>query len=298
MVISNFFKNKFSEKEGVNIYDNDDKYTENFSKQWRDFSLTQVDSFNKTNISEDYLKELMFNNIENLNNKNVLEIGCGSGRFTEHIIKKAKMCVAVDLSKSIFYNVSKNSKNLILIKSDFLNLEIKEKFDIVICRGVLQHTPFPNDSILKLFDFVKNDGMVYFDYYKKPKLGIFHPKYLFWRPILRNVFNYNEFKIFLEKNITKLIMFKNIIRKITFNSNFISDTIIPIWDFRENKYNISKKLFENWTILDTLDGIYAKFDYPKSNIEIINLLKKNKIKIINNNQNKNFICGKLFEKNF
>ena len=153
MVIGNFFKNKFLQKEGVNIYDNDDKYTENFSKQWRDFSLTQVDSFNKTKISEDYLNELMFNKTENLNNKKVLEIGCGSGRFTEHIIKKSKLCVAVDLSKSIFYNVAKNNKNLILIKSDFLNLEVIEKFDIVICRGVLQHTPMPNNSILKLFDF-------------------------------------------------------------------------------------------------------------------------------------------------
>ena len=297
MVIGNFFKNKFLQKEGVNIYDNDDKYTENFSKQWRDFSLTQVDSFNKTKISEDYLNELMFNKTENLNNKKVLEIGCGSGRFTEHIIKKSKLCVAVDLSKSIFYNVAKNNKNLILIKSDFLNLEVIEKFDIVICRGVLQHTPIPNNSILKLFDFVKNDGLVYFDYYKKPKLGILHPKYFFWRPILRSIFSYNEFKVFLEKNISKIILFKNLLRKITFNSNFISDAIFPIWDFRERKYNISKELFENWTILDTLDGIFAKYDYPKSNIEIIDLLKKNNIKIINNNQKKNFICGKLIKEN-
>ncbi len=298
MIIGNFFKNKFSENERVYIFDNDDKYTGNFSSQWKDFNLVQVDSYNKTNISWDYLNDLMFDKIENLDGKNVLEIGCGSGRFTEHIVKKAKTCVSVDLSKAIFYNVSKGRKNLILIKSDFLNLEINEKFDIVICRGVLQHTPHPNKSIIKLFDFVKNDGYVYFDYYKKPRLGIMHPKYFFWRPLIQRIFTYKTFKIFLEKNIVRLLFFKNILRKISINSNFISDTLIPIWDFREKKYKISKELFENWTILDTLDGIYAKFDYPKSNKEIVNLLKNNNINIIDNNKNRNFICGKLFKENF
>ena len=33
----------------------------------------------------------------------ILEIGCGAGRFTEHIVKYAKLCVSVDLSSSIFY---------------------------------------------------------------------------------------------------------------------------------------------------------------------------------------------------
>ena len=151
MIIENFFLNKFNQKDGVYIFDKDDKYAENFSNQWIDFNRVQVDSYNNTSISKDYLKELTFDDIDYLKEKKVLEIGCGSGRFTEYIVKTAKICVSVDLSRSIFYNVAKNNKNLLLIKSDFLKLITNEKFDVVICRGVLQHTPNPHKSIIKLF---------------------------------------------------------------------------------------------------------------------------------------------------
>ena len=293
MIINEYFKNDFSQNQNVFILDEDDKYTKNFSNQWKDFNLVQIDSYNKTSISKDYLNELMFDNYDNLKNKNVLEIGCGAGRFTEYLVKTVNLCVSVDLSKSIFYNVAKKEKNLLLVKSDFTELTSNKKFDIVICRGVLQHTPSPNKSILKLFDFVKPNGKVYFDYYKKPKLGFFHPKYFFWRPLLNKISSYSSLKLFLEKNISNLIFYKKIIRKIFFNSNFIADSIIPIWDFRENKYNITKDLYNDWTILDTLDGIFAKFDYPKSNNEILQILKDNNIEIINNNNKRNFVEAKL-----
>jgi len=296
MTIENFFSNKFNQKDGVYIFNDEDKYTGNFSEQWIDFNHVQVDSFNKTSISRDYLDELTFNGINNLKGKKVLEIGCGAGRFTEYIVKYAKLCVSVDLSKSIFYNVAKDNTNLILIKSDFLELITKDKFDVVICRGVLQHTPNPNKSIVKLFDFINNDGLVFFDYYKKPKIGLFHPKYFFWRPLITSLFTYDSFKIFLQKNISLLINIKKIIRILTFNSNFISDTFVPLWDFRENRYVLNKELFNNWTILDTLDGIFAKYDYPKKNSEIIKVLNENNYLILENDNFKNYFKVQLIKK--
>ena len=170
LLLKEHFSNNFVIDRNIFVISKDDKYTDNFSNQWKDFNYVQVDSFNKTKISEDYLRELLFNDLNQLKNKNILEIGCGAGRFTEHIVKYSNLCVSIDLSKSIYYNVSKDSKNLILIKSDFLKLKVKKKFDIVICRGVLQHTPDPDKSILKLFDFIDQEGLIFFDYYKKPKI--------------------------------------------------------------------------------------------------------------------------------
>ena len=294
LLIKEYFSNNFVIDRNIFVISKDDKYTDNFSNQWKDFNYVQVDSFNKTKISEDYLRDLLFNDLNQLKNKNILEIGCGAGRFTEHIVKYSNLCVSIDLSKSIYYNVSKDSKNLILIKSDFLKLKVKKKFDIVVCRGVLQHTPDPDKSILKLFDFIDEEGLIFFDYYKKPKIGFLHPKYIFWRPFIRAFFNYNSFKFFLEKNINTLIKIKNFFRKICFNSFFISDCLIPIWDFREKNYKIDKNLFTQWTILDTLDGIFAKYDFPKSNKELISLINANNFKILKNNSNKNYFCVKKF----
>ena len=293
-ILNEFFENNFDFENNVFIFDKDDGYTSNFSKQWKEYNSTQIDSINQTNISKDYLIDLLFNNIEILKDKNILEIGCGAGRFTEHLINYCKICVSVDMSGAIFHNIAKDSKKLYLIKSDLNKLIYKKKFDIVICRGVLQHTKNPKKSIVKLFDFKNKKGIVYFDYYKKPKIGIFHPKYLIWRPLIQSFIKYETLELFLKKNIRKLIFFKKIIKRILFNSYFLSDCFIPIWNFREEKYRIKNKLYVQWTILDTLDGIYAKYDYPKTNKEILTILEENNIKLIKTNKSKNYFSAKKY----
>ena len=283
-----YFKNKFLRKiENLYIEEEKDLYVSNFGKQWKTYNKIQIDSENNFNISLDYLKDLLFDKLDELDDKNVLEIGSGAGRFTEYIVKRAKHCVSVDLSSAIYYNVASLAPNLTLIKSDFTKLAPDKKFDIVICRGVLQHTPNPFLSILKIHEFVKDNGSIFFDLYKKPKLGKFHPKYLIWRPLLQYIFTYEKIENFLIKKIKILLYIKRIIKKIFFNSNFISDLFIPVWDYK-GILKLNDKQLEQWAILDTLDGLFAKYDNPKTFTEISSFLKKNKIKMINFNKNKNY----------
>ena len=149
------FNNPFkTDNRGILIINDKDKYASNFAKQWKEYNYVQIDSKNNFNISEKFLEDLIFDSLDFLHNKEVLEIGCGAGRFTEHIVKKSKLCVSVDLSSAIYHNVVKNNDNLILVKADFLELIPLKKFDIVICRGVLQHTPDPLKSIDLLFILV------------------------------------------------------------------------------------------------------------------------------------------------
>ena len=116
----------------------------------------------------------------------------------------------------------------------------RKKFDIVFCRGVLQHTIRPLDSLVKIHSFVKKDGLVIFDIYKMPKIGYLHPKYFFWRPLVKIFVKYELFEKFITINIKSLLKLKRYIKKIFFNSDFISDCIIPIWDYK-NKLQISDK---------------------------------------------------------
>ena len=263
-----YFKNFFYKKDDIYINDDRDGYVENFGKQWRDYNSTQIDSLNNFTVSQDYLNKVLFNDILNIKNKNVLEIGCGAGRFTEHLVKNSKECVSIDLSAAIFFNVSKGNSALKLIKADLNKLIPEKKFDVVICRGVLQHTPNPNKSIIKLFDFIDSKGQVFFDYYKKPKLGCLHPKY-------------ETFEFFLNKNVKKLLYFRKIIKSFFFNSEFIADLFIPLWEFKPKEYNLNNNQLERWAILDSLDGIYAKYDFPKSNKELNEILYNNNKVIIN-----------------
>lgn len=291
MVVENFFKNNFDLEDNVYVYEKKDDYAENFGKQWKEYRDVQIDSINNNTISFDYLNELTFFDLKNFRDKSILEIGCGAGRFTEILVNKSKLCIAVDLSSAVYHNISKGNKNLFIIKSDFLKLIPKKKFDIIICRGVLQHTKNPEKSIIKLFDFVKKDGNVYFDIYKKPFLKL-HPKYTFWRPILNNLYSYEKLEKFLIKRIKILIKVKYFLMKYIFFSKKISDIFIPIYYYK-NELNLTDQELEKWAILDTLDGMYAKYDKPMYNKEVVKLLSENNLQLLRNNKKRNFFKVKL-----
>ena len=288
-----YFQNHLNKHEdNFYILDKNDQYVENFGKQWRDYRDVQIDSKNNFNISGDYLTEMLFNDNNVLNNKTILEIGSGAGRFTEYLSKHAKECVSIDLSSAIYHNVSRNKDNLILIKADFTKLIPNKKFDVVFCRGVLQHTPDPLKSLLKIHEFVSENGFVFFDIYKMPKIGYLHPKYLIWRPLIKTFVQYEIFEKFLKKRIKVLLKLKRLIKLILFKSNFLADSILPIWDYN-GKLNISNTKLEMWSIMDTLDGIYAKYDFPQKNNKIKEILNKNNIEILHNNTKKNIFKTKL-----
>ena len=79
----------------------------------------------------------------------------GSGRFTEYFYNYCKLCISVDLSDAVFSNDYRFKPNVEVIKADFTELTSAKKFDIVFCRGVLQHTQKSRKSILKLLIFLK-----------------------------------------------------------------------------------------------------------------------------------------------
>ena len=119
-----------------------------------------------------------------------------------------------------------------------------------------------------------------------PKLGYFHPKYSFLRPIIKNLIKYENLEKFLHKNINILFNLKIILKKIFLNSKFIADSLLPLWDYN-GIYKIDNEKLKLWSIMDTLDGLYAKYDYPQTTRKIKNLLNKNNIKILKINKNKN-----------
>ena len=286
-----YFKNEFYESDGVLIQNKEDLYVSNFGKQWRDHTATQIDSLNNFFLSKDLLENLLFGKISSLNGKSIVELGSGAGRFTEYLVKEASECVSVDLSQAIFYNVSKGAENLTLIKSDFTALEPDKKFDVVICRGVLQHTPDPRKSILKLFEFSKENGDIFFDIYTTPKIGMFSPKYLIWRPFFKKFIKYEKYEKFLKLHIKKLLKIKRVLQKILFNSKFLSDSFIPIYDYK-NILNIDDEKLEMMAILDTLDGMYAFYDTPMTKKEVTTLIDNSGYKLVQHGKDGVYHCKK------
>jgi len=80
----------------------------------------------------------------NLENPEVIELGCGSGELTARIIKKyGGQPTLVDSSENALRMASRNFKNHNIkadfIKADLLRFKTGKKFDIVHSEGLIEH---------------------------------------------------------------------------------------------------------------------------------------------------------------
>lgn len=152
---------------GIPRFVDSESYASAFGAQWKAFSKTQLDSFSESSISRDRLSRLMGGTLD-VNGKNVLEAGCGAGRFTEILLMAGARVFACDLSDAVEANWENCSHypNYFICQADISKLPLApEKFDIVICLGVIQHTPNPEDTITALCAQVAPGGMLAIDHY-------------------------------------------------------------------------------------------------------------------------------------
>ena len=94
-------------------------------------------------------------------------------------------------------------------------------------------------------------------------------------------------KKYYKKKINILLKIKRIIDKFFLNNRFFSDCLIPVWDYK-GSLDLKDEQLKEWAILDTLDGLFAKYDKPKTYNSIYNFLINNDINIKASDSKKNF----------
>jgi SAM-dependent methyltransferase len=143
-------------------------YAAGFGLQWKHFSRTQLDSDTGTTISKDRLTRCVGGSLEILKDKSVLEVGCGSGRFTEVMLAAGAKVFACDLSEAVEANYENcaDAENYFVCQADLRQLPVEpHSFDVVVCIGVIQHTPSPEETIQSLSSYVKPGGRLVIDHY-------------------------------------------------------------------------------------------------------------------------------------
>jgi SAM-dependent methyltransferase len=248
-------------------------YATNFSVQWTRFRDTQLDSVTGLEISKRLLEALLGYSVEALAGRSVLEVGAGAGRFTEHFVRHAALVVAIDLSEAIFANTALGSENLVAAQADLLDMPpLRRKFDVVYCRGVIQHTPSPERAIEKLHEWARPGGEVVFDVYPRGRLGRLRAKYL-WRRIVPRLMSWERCATFLEQNALPLLRARWALRPL-FPGKAVQllDYALPLWDYKGD-LPLSEEQLVEWCVLDTLDGLYAVHDNPRDPGEILEVLR-------------------------
>ena len=161
------------------------KFVETYQKRWRNALKsgdddiicfgdpnTQVKFFYKKYC--EYINDKIIKNFKrkNLQNLNLLELGCGRGTASIYLEKKLNLkVVGVDFSQESINIAEKNAKkynsNARFIKGDIFepeailkraNLEVS-KFDIIISLGVLEHIENINDCFEIHFNLMNKGGL-------------------------------------------------------------------------------------------------------------------------------------------
>lgn len=145
-----------------------ENYASSFGLQWNQYRTTQLDSHTGLTISRDRLTRLLGGSLDVVKGKKVLEAGCGAGRFSEILLEAGAHLQAVDLSTAVEANYKNCSSfpNYSVCQASIMELPFDhEQFDVVICIGVIQHTPNPEYTMDALCKQVKAGGLLVIDHY-------------------------------------------------------------------------------------------------------------------------------------
>jgi ubiquinone/menaquinone biosynthesis C-methylase UbiE len=259
------------------ILKSNENYTGNFGFQWNKFAKTQIDNQTQNQVlsKNRFFIQTQWDK-EDLNNKNILEVGSGAGRFSQVVLKFTKANLySVDYSNAVEANYKNNGEygdKLKLFQASVYEMPFKPaQFDKVFCFGVLQHTPDVEKSVATLIEMAKPGGEIIVDFY--PINGWWtkiHAKYLL-RPITKKWSN-EKLLNKIEKNVDWMISLSKFLQKIKLG---FFRRFIPIVDiYGTLPQNLSPKELREWCVLDTFDMFSPQYDQPQKLSTVVNWFKK------------------------
>jgi len=259
--------------DGIPRFVNSKTYASLFGDQWKEFKKTQLDSYSGTSISTDRLNRVLGDLADDLDGKYVLEAGCGAGRFTEVLLKKGAKLVSADLSTAVEVNNENfpQSDKHFIIQADINNMPFADNtFDVVICIGVIQHTPNPENTIKDLFDLVKHGGTLVIDHYTFSKSNYFR-----LAPLYRRRFK----KLTAEQTIKRVKhlvdLFLPLHKKVKGKKvlSVLLNRISPVISYYDAFPQLNDQLQTEWAMLDTHDSLTDWHKFFRTKPQIVSTLK-------------------------
>jgi len=255
-------------------------YAAAFGEQWLRWRVTQLDSFTGTNITRDRLYRCLGSTLLQALNSgdsplHVLEVGCGAGRFTEVLLQfPVVRLTSLDLSQAVEANALNFPEGPThrIVQADIMNPPfMKKQFDIVICLGVIQHTPSPEATIEQLYEQVKPGGYLVIDHYTFEIRRLTKVTGNLLRPLVKRLPSRQRMQI-VEKIVDIFFPVHNAIKNIPFAQHVFS-RISPIVTYFHAYPNLPEQLQKEWAVLDTHDGMTDWYKHLRSVRQIVGKLE-------------------------
>ncbi len=262
------------EVNGILRFTNESSYASLFGDQWKNYRLTQLDSYSGIPISANRLNRCLGNLKNDLKNKLVLEAGCGAGRFTEIILEKGAVLVSSDLSSAVEVNQENfpQNENHLVIQADINDMPFaNESFDVVVCLGVIQHTPDPEHTIENLYKLVKRGGSLVIDHYAFNRSHCFR-----LAPLYRNKLKGKSSEVTIpntQRLVKKYLPWHKKFAKSRVMSMLLN-RLSPVISYYRAFPQLNEVQQQEWAMLDTHDSLTDWHKHFRSKRQIFNLLVK------------------------
>ena len=249
-------------------------YASAFGLQWNTFAKTQLDSHNQMQITLERLERCLGFSLAELNGKTVLEVGCGAGRFTELLVKSGALVHSIDLSDAVEANKQNigDAPNYRIAQAGAYEIPFPDNsFDVVICLGVIQHTPSSEKTIASLWQKVKPGGLMLIDHYRW-RLAYYGNLRFVYREIFR--------KMKPEKSQRIINRLVDIFFPLhwTFRNNKILYWLLirftPLFEYVREYPQLSKEVHKEWSRMDSYDGLTDYYKHLRTPEQIKRELEK------------------------
>lgn len=137
----------------------EDLTIDSFGAEWEKFNTFSQEELER--IGREYFDIVTH---AELNEKSiVLDMGCGSGRWSRYLSNKVRLIEAIDPSKAVFLTAKNNAdlKNVRWSHAGVEEIPFKDDtFDFILCLGVLHHVPDTSESLKKVVNKLKPNGHI------------------------------------------------------------------------------------------------------------------------------------------
>jgi 2-polyprenyl-3-methyl-5-hydroxy-6-metoxy-1,4-benzoquinol methylase len=254
-------------------------YTDAFGEQWNKYRTTQLDSYTGSTITRDRLRrclgEELWARLQGVDGVSVLETGCGAGRFTEVLLALPGACVtSTDLSSAVDANQVNcpPSPRHRVLQCDIYRLPfVPAGFDVVLCLGVVQHTPDPEATIAALYAHVKPGGWLVIDHYAPSVSQYTKVSALLLRPVLKRL--PVRVGTVVTEALTKLFFPLHRAVKGRRLLQMALSRVSPLLTYFQAYPQLDDGLQYEWALLDTHDALTDYYKHLRSAPQIASTLQ-------------------------
>ena len=257
-----------------------DNYASAFGRQWKAFRRTQLDSYTGTTITRDRLRRCLGGSLDVVRGRLVLEAGCGAGRFTELLLGAGARVFACDLSEAVEANYDNCCAfpDYFVCQANIGRLPVAPgQFDFVICLGVIQHTPDPEETLRALARQVKPGGSLVVDHYTGEIL-LSETQAALRRFLLKRS------PRFTIRFCTALVDLLWPVHRWCWRTRSITNPTLaslrgsflrksPILDYHQSYAQLGDALLKAWAVLDTHDALTDYYKHTRTVDEIAGMLR-------------------------